>query len=160
MKRLLKPSACLAAVILLMPACSPKGPANPPDNAQVSKGPARFIIIPNDVAGIAEVTTRRLPGTNAEYVIHLQFTDAKAVLFRDFTRTHVNQQVQLLVGGHVVASPVIAAEITSGQADLTFPSAADVQKVLAWLSHPKVAATNAGAPGGQAPLPGVVKVTQ
>jgi preprotein translocase subunit SecD len=62
--------------------------------------------------------------------IHLQFTAAKTDEFRKFTREHINQQTQLLVGSKVVAEPYIRSEISGGQADIDF-SSIDEARVVA-----------------------------
>ena len=98
-------------------ACSHKGENTAPS------GKLQFMITPKDLIGFAEVTTNSIPsGTNATFIIHLQFTNAKSDEFRKFTREHINQQVQLLVGSKVVAEPFIVAEISNGQEDLKFAS--------------------------------------
>lgn len=150
MKSLLKPFASLLALLAIVSACSPKRPADPAKTqVTVPAGKPRFTIIPTDVAGMAEITTVRPPGTNAAYVINLQFTDAKAEQFRDFTREHAHQQVQLLVGGRIVAEPVIGAEISNGQADLTFASPEAAQAVANSLAKSLHAVSGAGKTGNQ-----------
>jgi preprotein translocase subunit SecD len=59
-------------------------------------------------------------GANATIVIRLAFTAAKADQFRKFTREHMNQQTQLVVGAKTVAEPFISAEISDGHADMVF----------------------------------------
>lgn len=126
MKSFLKQFGGLLAVLVFIPACSPTRPGDsPPTSVPVATGLPRFTLIPTDVSGIAEIHTRPPLGTNSEYRIELQFTDAKADQFREFTRAHVNQRVQLLVGHEVVAEPVIAAKVASGRAELVFATAAE-----------------------------------
>jgi preprotein translocase subunit SecD len=141
MKRLVQLSAALAGACLSLSGCSPAAPSSDSPSS-----PARFIIIPNDIAGIAEITTDRVPGTNREYTVHLEFTDAKAAQFRQFTRAHVRQRVQLIIGRKVIATPVIAAEIVNGQADLTFASAQEARDLIETLGKPPTLSTNEPVP--------------
>jgi preprotein translocase subunit SecD len=151
MKHFLKPWAGCLAILMITAACSPKNDAPVVNTPSTPKGKPQFTIIPNDVAGIAEVTTQSMPGTNAEYAIHLQFTDAKAEMFREFTRQHVNQQVQLFVSGHVVAEPVIGAEISNGQADLVFSTPDEAHAVASLLTKTLYQANLARKVGDQTP---------
>jgi hypothetical protein len=148
MKSFLKQFCGLLAVLVFISACSPTKPVDPPQaTVPVATGLPRFTLIPTDVSGIAEIHTRAALGTNSDYCIELQFTDAKADQFRDFTRAHVNQRVQLLVGHHVVAEPVIAAEIANGKAVLEFASAAEAGAAVQSLSKSFIADPAHGSNG-------------
>ncbi|MGA2243495.1 MAG: hypothetical protein ABSH48_00740 [Verrucomicrobiota bacterium] len=140
-------SGCLVAILLVLAGCSPKtADHSPSSEAQAPAGPARFTIIPNDLAGIAEVTANPGHGTNAGYVVNLQFTDDKAAEFREFTRAHINQRVQLIIGHKVVAEPLISAEITNGLADLSFASIQEARTIIETLGKPN-AVPGAGKSG-------------
>lgn len=90
---------------------------------------AKFTIGASDLAMPAVLGTNGVGSGQDTIVIHLQFSADKADEFLKFTREHIHQQTQLLVGSKVVAEPYIGSEISSGQADLSFSSADEAQAV-------------------------------
>jgi len=91
---------------------------------------AQFTIGAADLAVPAKVSTQAVGGDrDVVSLIHLQFTAAKADEFLKFTREHMHQQTQLLVGSKVVAEPYIQSEISGGQVDLDFSSIDQAQAV-------------------------------
>jgi preprotein translocase subunit SecD len=95
----------------------------------------KFTIAAGDLASPAVLVTNSAPsGANATIVIPLHFTAAKTEAFRTFTREHVDQQAQLVVGSKVVAEPFIRTEISDGHAEMAFSSLEEAQAVRALLS--------------------------
>jgi preprotein translocase subunit SecD len=90
---------------------------------------AQFTIGASDLAMPAALGTNGVGTGHDTIVIHLQFTAAKTDEFLKFTREHMHQQTQLLVGSKVVAEPYIQSEISGGQADLDFSSIDQAQAV-------------------------------
>jgi len=90
---------------------------------------AKFTIGAADLAVPAALGTNGVGTGHDTIVIHLQFTAAKTDEFLKFTREHMHQQTQLLVGSKVVAEPYIQSEISGGQADLDFSSIDQAQAV-------------------------------
>jgi preprotein translocase subunit SecD len=89
-----------------------------------------FTIAARDLAAPVVLATNSSPtGANATIVVQIQFTAAKAKAFRAFTRQHLNQQTQLVVGSKVVAEPTILAEIPDGRVDIAFSSFEDALAV-------------------------------
>ena len=132
MKHIIKGYTVLLAVSLFAAACSRKSEStvstSKPRSIDASK--PQFTIAAADLAVPSKIGTNSAPsGTNASIVIHLQFSTEKAEEFRQFTREHLNQKMQLLVGSKVVAEPFIVAEVSGGQADLTFSSLDDAKAV-------------------------------
>jgi preprotein translocase subunit SecD len=124
MRHIIKPFVLCLAASLLTSACSHKTESSgPPSKPQ-------FIIAAADLAGPAEISTNGIGTGHDTIVIHLQFSAKRADEFRQFTREHLNQDTQLVVGTRVVAEPHVAAEISGGQADLSF-STFDQAKVVA-----------------------------
>jgi hypothetical protein len=90
---------------------------------------AQFTIGAADLAMPAALGTNGVGTGNDTIVIHLQFSASRADEFRQFTREHINQNIQILVGTEVVSEAHIIAEISSGQADLSFSSADQARAV-------------------------------
>jgi preprotein translocase subunit SecD len=115
-------------LVLFVSACSRKA----------ATGTPQFSIAAGDVVGAAsvEIVTGRVPSspTQETAVVHLQFSSAKAAEFRQFTKDHLNQKVQILVGTKVVEEPVIRAEIPSPKIELMFSSSNEAQVVTDSLS--------------------------
>lgn len=95
---------------------------------------AQFTITASDLAVPAEISTNGVGTGHDTIVIDLQFSADKADEFRKFTREHINQQTQLLVGSKVVAEPYIQSEISDGQVDLSFSSADQARSVVDTLN--------------------------
>jgi hypothetical protein len=95
----------------------------------ITTNPAQFTIAAADLAVPAQVSTNGTGSGNESIIVHLQFSADKADEFRKFTREHINQQIQLLVGSKVVAEPYLRSEISSGQADITVSSVDQAQAV-------------------------------
>src|SRR5262245_25761543 len=96
-------------VVLFLPACSTK--TTPTSSA----GTRQFTIKPADVASAS--VTAPAP-TQQKAVVHVEFSKAQAEGFRKFTKEHLDQKVQILVGTKVVAEPVIRSEIPGGKIEL------------------------------------------
>ena len=85
----------------------------------------QFSIAAGDVVSTSvEVVTGRMPASPAQEIatLHLKFSKAKAAEFREFTKKHIKQKVQIMVGTNVVAEPVIRAEILGPKIELGFSS--------------------------------------
>jgi preprotein translocase subunit SecD len=95
----------------------------------------QFLIAPADLASPAVIATNSSPsGANATIVIRVEFNADKGDEFRKFTREHLNQQTQLVVGAKVVAEPVIVAEISDGRTDMAFTAFDEAWAVRTLLS--------------------------
>ena len=131
MKHTIKSFVTLLAIALLASSCSHKTESAVPASELVSKddNKPQFTIAAADLAMPAEIGTNGVRTGRETIVIHLQFSADKADEFRKFTREHVNQQIQLLVGSKVVAQPHIIAEISGGKADIAFSSFDQAQVV-------------------------------
>jgi preprotein translocase subunit SecD len=117
MKHNIKRFTILLAISLFVPSCSHKTESSAPAVK------AQFTIATEDLAVPAEIGTNSAPaGGQATIVVHVRFSKTKAEEFRKFTREHINQQTQILVGPRVVAEALIGGEISDGQADLVFSS--------------------------------------
>jgi preprotein translocase subunit SecD len=98
-----------------MSSCASKAQSDaPPTKPQ-------FVIMAGDVISTSvEVVTGKTPQDLS--VVHLEFSGAKAAEFRQFTKDHLNQKVQIVVGTKIAEEPIIRAEIPSPKIDLTFSS--------------------------------------
>lgn len=98
----------------------------------------RFSIEAGDIVGTAsvEVVAGRVPSSPTQRVslVHFQFTGAGAARFRQFTRDHLNQKVQIMVGSNVVEEPVISDEIPGPEIELIISSADKARAVADSLS--------------------------
>jgi preprotein translocase subunit SecD len=97
----------------------------------------RFTIAPCDVVNISTevVSNRDSSFPNKEIsVVHFEFSTLKAAEFHEFTRQHLNQKVQILVGTNVVEEPRIMDEIPGPDMELTFSSPKDAHTVAISLS--------------------------
>src|ERR1051325_16769 len=120
-------------LVLLASACSHTAQRGSSYSLDPSKPQCR--IAAADLAAPAVLATNSSPsGANATIVLHVQFTAAKTEAFRTFTREHMKQQTQLVVGSKVVAEPTIVAEISDGRADIAFSSFDDARAVRDALS--------------------------
>jgi len=122
-------------LVLFTSACSQK-PQSTPNTT--SGGTPQFLIAAGDVARTSvEVVTGRVPSspTQEMAVVNLELSSAKAAAFRQFTKDHLNQKVQILVGTKVVEEPVIRAEIPGPKMELMFSSPDEARAVAASLSR-------------------------
>lgn len=131
MKHIINSFVALLTISLLASSCSHKTASTStakPISIDASK--PHFTIAAADLAAPAKVSTQAVGnGRDVAISIHLKFSPAKADEFRKFTREHIQQQTQLLVGLTVVAEPIIMSEISDGQADLGFHSIDQAQSV-------------------------------
>jgi preprotein translocase subunit SecD len=129
----IKAATLTLILVLLASACS----RTVPRGRSIALDPTKpqFTIAAGDLAAPAVLATNSAPsGANATIVIPLHFTPAKTEAFRTFTREHLNQQAQLVVGSTVVAEPFIGTEIADGHAEIAFSSAEEAETVRALLS--------------------------
>jgi preprotein translocase subunit SecD len=107
--------------------------------AQSDAPPAKpqFVIMPGDVVSTSVETVTNDVITSAPIkettVVHLDFTSDKAAAFRKFTRQHLKQTVQILVGTNVVATPMIESEIPSRKIYLNFSTPEEATRVSSYL---------------------------
>jgi preprotein translocase subunit SecD len=121
-------------LVLFVSACSHKTESNP---TSTTAGLPEFTIAVGDVVSTSvETVTGHMPSspTQAESMVHIELSGAKGADFRKFTKDHVGQQVQILVGTKVVQEPMIAAEIVSPKIDLLYSTPAEAQSVADLLS--------------------------
>jgi len=105
-------------------------------NNNVTTNLPQFTIAAADLAVPAVISTNSVGAWHdIIFIIHLQFTAGKADEFRKFTREHIHQQTQLLVGSKVVAKPYVVAEVSGGQVELSFPSIDQAQPVADSLNE-------------------------
>jgi preprotein translocase subunit SecD len=122
MRHIFKPLFTVLVISLLASACSHKTGTSAPTNSASDTNKPQFTIGPSDLAAPAQIATNGVGSGHDTVVIHLQFSTGKSDEFRRFTRDHINQEVQILVGTNVVAAPHIMTEISGGKADLAFSS--------------------------------------
>jgi len=118
-------------LVLLTSVCASKAQSDPPSIKP------QFVIMAGDVVSTSvEVVTGRVPAspTQEMSVVHLEFSSAKAAELRQFTKDHLNQQVQIMVGTNVVQEPMIRAEIPGAKIDLMYSSPEKAQAIAALLS--------------------------
>ena len=118
-------------LVLFVSACSHK------TESTSTAGLPQFSIAAGDVASTSvETVTGSVPSspTQAMTMVHVELSGAKGAEFRQFTKDHVNQKVQILVGTKVVQEPMIAAEIVSPKVDLLYSSKDEAQSVADLLS--------------------------
>ena len=77
-------------------------------------------------ADVAKMSMRLITGNpdgpmQAEYIVQLGLSSARAADFQKFTQLHVNQKVQIVLGTNVVGEPTIRSEITDGKIVLHCP---------------------------------------
>ena len=110
-------------LVLFVSACSHK---------TTSTGLTEFSIAAGDVVSTSvETVTGRVPSspTQTMSVVHVELSGAKSAEFRQFTKDHLNQKVQIMVGTDVVEEPVIRAEIASPKIELMFSSPDKAQAI-------------------------------
>src|ERR1035437_502271 len=118
-------------LVLFVSACSHKTESN------TTAGLPEFSVVAGDVVSASvETVTGHTPSspTQAESMVHIELSGAKGAEFRKFTKDHVGQQVQILVGTKVVQEPMIAAEIVSPNIDLLYSTPAEAQSIADLLS--------------------------
>lgn len=67
-------------------------------------------------------------------VVHIELAGAKAAEFRQFTKNHIKQKVQILVGTKIVEEPIIQSEIPSPKIELIFSSPDEARAIADTLS--------------------------
>ncbi len=84
----------------------------------------QFRINPADVSAISMKLIQGGPlfPTNEEYVVHMALSKPRADEFRSFTKAHMNEKVQILLGTNVVSEPVLESQVTDGKVVLHCPS--------------------------------------
>jgi preprotein translocase subunit SecD len=118
-------------LVLFVSACSHKTESN------TTAGLPEFSIAASDVVSSSvETVTGHTPAspTREDYMVHIELSDTKGAEFRKFTKDHVGQHVQILVGTKVVQEPMIAAEIVSPKIDLIYSTPAEAQSIADLLS--------------------------
>jgi preprotein translocase subunit SecD len=118
-------------LVLFVSACSHK------TESTVTTGSTEFSIAAGDVVSTSVETVTGIDlssPTQAVPVVHVELSSTKAAEFRQFTKEHLNQKVQIMVGTNVVEEPVIRAEISSPKIDLMFSSHDKAQAIADSLS--------------------------
>jgi preprotein translocase subunit SecD len=118
-------------LVLLVLACSHK------TESTTTVSSTGFSIAASDVVSTSvETTTGSVPAspTQAMSMVHVELSAAKAAEFRQFTKDHVSQKVQILVGTKVVQEPVIVSEIVGPKIDLLYSTSAEAQSIADLLS--------------------------
>jgi preprotein translocase subunit SecD len=118
-------------LVLFVSACSHKTESN------ATAGLPKFSIAVGDVVSTSiETVTGHVSSspTQAVTMVHIELSGAKGAEFRQFTKDHVSQKVQILVGTKVVQEPVIFAEIESPKIDLLYSTPAEAQTIADLLS--------------------------
>lgn len=133
MKHTNKSSIALLAIALLASSCSQKTEKTTTKSLPsiaIDASKPHFTIAAGDLTTPAKVSTQAVGnGHDIAISIHLHFSPAKADEFQKFTKEHLQQQTQLLVGSNVVAEPIIRSEIPDGQVDITSSSVDEAQSV-------------------------------
>jgi thiol-disulfide isomerase/thioredoxin len=111
----------------------PIKPDGPPDTATLTRNVMpvptnlpQFTMDSEDIAFPAKVATNRF----GLVTVDINLSGDKADELRQFTQTHLNQKVQILVGTNVIAEPVIRTAITRGHIQLHFATPAEAQAVV------------------------------
>jgi preprotein translocase subunit SecD len=114
-------------LVLFISACSHK------TESIVVTGTPQFQIAASDVstASFQSATNRAdLVAAHKTAVVDVVFSSSKAAELGKFTREHLNQQVQILVGSKIVAEPWIRSEISGGEIELNFTTPEEAQAVV------------------------------
>lgn len=130
----MKPALLGLIVVLIASGCSQKTETTVGTTASV---PPQFAIVPgNVVTAWVQVVTGRVPSipTQQVAVVRLELSGAEAARFQKFTKDHLNQKVQIVVGTNVVEEPVIAAEIPGPEIELMLPSPSRARAIAEALS--------------------------
>jgi preprotein translocase subunit SecD len=118
-------------LVLFLSACSHK------TESSVAPGSTEFSIAAGDVVTTSvEAVTGRRPSspTQEMYAVRVTLSGAKSAAFRQFTKDHLNQEVQIMIGTNVVQQPVIRAEISSPKIELMFSSPDEARAIADSLS--------------------------
>ena len=118
-------------LVLFVSACSHK------TESTVTTGSTEFSIAAADVVSTSvETVTGRVVSspTQAMSVVHVELSGPKSAEFCRFTKDHLNQKVQIMIGTNVVEEPVIRAEISSPKIELMFSSPDKAQAIADSLS--------------------------
>jgi preprotein translocase subunit SecD len=105
-------------MMLFVTACSPK-------SERISTGTPQFSVAADDITSTSIEST----------VVQIEFSNAKAEAFRKFTKDHLDQKIQVIVGTKVVAEPVIRSEIPGGKIAVSFSSSEEAQAFADKLSQ-------------------------
>jgi preprotein translocase subunit SecD len=112
-------NALLSLVIMLfVTACSPK-------SERAESGTPQFPIAVDDIMSASAESA----------VVHIEFSKAKAEAFRQFTKEHLGQKIQVVVGTNVVAEPMVRSEISGGKIVVSCSSSENAQALAAKLSQ-------------------------
>ncbi len=84
----------------------------------------QFRINPADVSAMSMKLIKGGPSfpTNEEYVVRMALSKARADEFQTFTKAHVKEKVQILLGTNVVSESVLESQVTDGKVVLHYPS--------------------------------------
>ena len=88
-----------------------------------------FTLTAGDLSSPAVLATNAPTTPRATIVVKLRFSPKTTEAFKDFTREHLDQQIQFIVGSNVVAEPYIKSEIPHGDVELAFSSLSDAQRI-------------------------------
>jgi len=119
-------------LVLFVSACSHKT-----ESTVTTTGTPQFSVAASDVSTASvqiATNTPNLVAANKTALVDVRLSGKAATDFQKFTRDHMNQQVQILVGTNVVAEPVIRAAISSGELPLSFSTPEEAQAVVDSLS--------------------------
>jgi len=114
----MKNASLSLVLVLFVTACSPKA-------ERTGTGSPQFSVVAGDITSASAESA----------VVHIEFSRAKAEAFRKFTKEHLNEKIQVIVGTKVVIEPVVRSEIAGGKIDVSFSSAEDAQEFAAKLSQ-------------------------
>ena len=125
-------------LILFVSACSHKTEGIVTTDSNVATNTPQFSMVAGDVISTSvENVTGRMPSspTQEMSVVHIELSGAKAAEFRQFTKDHINQKVQILVGAKIVEEPNIRSEMPSPKIELEFSSPDEAQTIAHTLSN-------------------------
>ncbi|HSY09632.1 MAG TPA: hypothetical protein VK840_01825 [Candidatus Dormibacteraeota bacterium] len=124
-------------LVLFVPACSHKTESSVTTESSIATNSPQFSMVAGDVVSTSvEVVTGRVPSspTQEMSVVYIELSGAKAAEFRQFTKDHIKQKVQILVGTKVVEEPIIQTEIPSPKIELIFSSPDEARAIADTLS--------------------------
>jgi preprotein translocase subunit SecD len=122
-------------LVLFVSACSNKSETTP--TTDTGGSPPQFSITASDVSGASVQIANNTPNLVAAHktaLADVHLSPKTAANFQKFTKEHLNQKVQILVGTNVVAEPVIRAELSDGRIPLTFSTPEEAQAVVDYLT--------------------------
>src|SRR5207248_3222156 len=88
-------------------------------------GTPQFSLALSDISGGGLVIATNQPelvAAHKQFVEFLRLSSTAATDLQKFSQTHLNQQVQFLIGTNVVAQQTISSVITNNELDLYYPS--------------------------------------